>query len=73
MILVALALAAASVGPAKLVILNGESGVAITDFASMARCEAARREMIAKMLKGEVLANGQIMLRHGVSLFCIPG
>lgn len=49
-VLVGLALAspayAQGVGPAKMILIHGQGGIAVTDFPSMARCEAARRAIL---------------------------
>lgn len=69
----ALALAAvAFAGPAKMVVMNGQS-VTITDYASLARCQEARRVMVEIIQRGEPTANGGSAVRVGVSIYCIPG
>lgn len=70
--LLALALLAAPVNqPAKLVVLFGASGIAITDYSSMARCESARRILLASAAKGEPTAAGTLV--PIITAYCIPG
>lgn len=73
MILLALALATAPfTGPAKMVIMNGQS-VTVTDYPSLARCREARRVLVEIINAGEPTANGGSAVRVGISIYCIPG
>ena len=76
MILLALALVAQA-DPAKLVIIYGESPVAVTGYSSMARCERARQSLIAQAERRhpsqERLPTGTMVIRRGVQAYCIPG
>ena len=77
MILAALVLLAATPtplfnGPAKMIIMNGQS-VTVTDYSNLARCREARRTLVEIINKGEPTVGGGSAVRLGISIYCIPG
>lgn len=72
MILLALAIAVAS--PAKLVIVYGEQPPTVVNYASLARCETAKRKLLDQASKEETV--GATIERGGIyriRAYCIPG
>lgn len=68
----AIILAAAPVGPAKLVVIFSSQGIAITDYPSMERCERGRRALLDAASRGQELSSGATLVPI-VSAYCIPG
>lgn len=71
---VAAVIALAAAGPAKLVIFQGSTVVAITDYPSMARCEVAKASLESQArAKAEHDLPGYKLLALGFTAYCIPG
>jgi hypothetical protein len=68
-----LALALTASGPAKLVIVFGTGGIAVTDYPSRARCEAARRSLLATIQQGKPTESGRLKFVYAIDAWCISG
>lgn len=78
--LAAQALSSSASTPAKLIVMRGETGVAVTDYPTLARCESARAKLVAMVREynashpPEQLPNGGVIytVPLNLSAICLP-
>ena len=71
-------LALAAVAAAKLIIVTGSAQPTVVTYPSLARCEAAKKSLLAQDAADAARQKAQMppglpYVRQGVAAYCIPG